>query len=260
MSTPCPNVIGPESIRQGQFFDQTLVVTDSDFTSQEDCNAFASYFYDTPNTATSEKPWVFSELDAIVDQIWQPEKDQNASLIFQAILDWLKSFGLDFDENDLGYVFREYLPSGESIRLFAELSASFILLLILIFSIRALYLSGVLKLPRLFKFKTDKKNSDNETLLSDESFDDLPFSEHLAMLLRRSIMVLRKYNIIPVSSCYTNHELINHIDKNESPAAKLLARQVDLAEPVIYGNKVATPDVILESQKIADDISHYKYE
>lgn len=259
MALPCPDIIiGSENSAQGQLFNEALIVTDTDFTSHEDCDVFASYFYQVTdaNTNISEFPLLFSNLDAIVDTIWKPEEVQGLNLMFQAIINWLKSIGLDVDTN----VWGQYLPSGESIRLFAELSVSLILLLVFIFAIRGFYSAGLFKFPQIFKFKQDELQSKNGNFLPPASIDELPLRQQLAVLLQRSILILKKYHVIPVSTCYTNHELINYIDVSKSQAASLLGRQVKLTEPVIYGNRPATQEVLFESQQICDDISRFNNE
>ena len=133
MASPCPDItITPESSVQGSLFDEALVTTDTDFTSREDCDMFASYFYETPdvNTNISESPLLFSNLDVIVDSVWKPEEEQGFALMFQAVFNWLKSFGLNVDTSAL----QEYLPSGESVRLFTEISAGLLLLLALVYT------------------------------------------------------------------------------------------------------------------------------
>ena len=257
MALPCPDIIvGPEHSFQGQLFDEALIVTDADFSSHEDCEVLASYFYQAADTNISELPLVFSDLDVIVDAIWKPEEAEGASLMFQAIMNWLKSFGLDVDTQAL----QGYLPSAESIRLFTELTAGLLLLLVFIFAIRGLYGAGLFKFPRIFKFKQDKPQSGNDNFLPPQSLDGLPLRQQLAALLQCSILILRNYNVVPVSACYTNHELINYIEASKSPAAKLLVRQVNLTEPVIYGTRTATQEVLSESHQICDDISCFSNE
>ncbi|RKZ68557.1 MAG: hypothetical protein DRQ44_04245 [Gammaproteobacteria bacterium] len=258
MASPCPDIeTYPENNVQGgafddALFDGALVVTDTDFTSVEDCRVFASYFYETSDVSATipEFSLLSSDLDVIVDKIWQPEEEQGFTLMFQAVFDWLKSFGLNVDTSAL----QEYLPSSESVRLFTEISAGLILLLALIFSIRGLYRAGVFKFSRKVRTEQDGLQPESEGVPSVVSVDGLPLRDQLAVLLKRSISLLRKYRVIPVSSSYTNHELIDYLDVSKSPLAKLLVRQVGIAEPVIYGAKSVTQEALVESLKICEDI------
>lgn len=259
MATPCPDItITPESSVQGSLFDEALVTTDTDFTSREDCDMFASYFYETPdvNTNISESPLLFSNLDVIVDSVWKPEEEQGFALMFQAVFNWLKSFGLNVDTSAL----QEYLPSGESVRLFTEISAGLLLLLALVFTLRGLYRAGFFKFSRISQSEQDEFKPEDDSVLPFEPVDGLPLREQLAALLQRSISSLRRYNIVPVSASYTNHELVDHLDASNSAVAKILVRQVNLTEPVIYGARSVTREVLSESQQICEDIGRASHE
>lgn len=239
----------------GSLFDEALVTTDTDFTSREDCDMFASFYYQTPagNADISESPLLFSNLDVIVDSVWKPEEEQGIALMFQAVFNWLKSFGLNVDTSAL----QEYLPSGESVRLFTEISAGLLLLLVLVFTLRGLYRAGFFKFSRISRSEQDEFKPEDDSVLP---FDGLPLREQLAALLQRSISSLRRYNIVPVSASYTNHELVDHLDASNSAVAKILVRQVNLTEPVIYGARSVTPEVLSESQQICEDIGRASHE
>ena len=259
MALPCPDLENyPENTAQGSFFEEALVTTDTDFTSREDCDVLASYFYETSdvNTNISEFPMLFSDLDVIVDKIWKPEEEQGLTLLFQAVFDWLKSFGLNVDTSAL----QEYLPSIESVRLFTEISAGLILLLVFIFTIRGLYRAGVFKFSRKSQYEQDGVEQEDDSVPSFEPVDGLPLREQLGALLQRSILLLQKYNVVPVSACYTNHELVKYLGASKSALAKLLNRQVNLTEPVIYGVKPVTQEALFESQKICEDIGSSDHE
>ncbi|VAW52396.1 hypothetical protein MNBD_GAMMA06-776 [hydrothermal vent metagenome] len=254
MALVCPDiVVDPEYVEQSQSFNDSLIATDSDFTSHEDCDMFASYFYDTTDLKTnlSDSPLVLSNLDVIVDEIWKPEEEQGLNLLFDAMIDWFKSFGINVDVSAL----QQYLPSIDSVRLFTELSVSLLLLLAVVFFVRGLSGSRGYTFPRLFRFKSANLKVESNSVLSFEPIEQLSFREQLGILLQRSVMVLQKSKAIPVSVCYTNHELIDCMDMNKNPAAKLLYRQVKLAEPAIYGARPVTQEVLAESQKIYYDIS-----
>jgi hypothetical protein len=155
---------------------------------------------------------------------------------------------------------QEYLPSGESIRLFTEISVGLLLLLILFFTLRGLYRMGIFKFSQKFKSQQSEFKPENDKFLSFESVDGLPLREQLAIFLKRSIFLLQNYNIVPVSASYTNHELVKYLAASQSAVAKLLVRQVKLTEPVIYGTKKVTQEVLSESQNIYEDIGRASYE
>jgi len=258
MVSPCPDIRrGSENSVQNQSFDDALIVTDADFSSVEDCDAFSSYFFGHADVAKdiSEVSVVFSQLDDIVSKLWMPEKEQGLSPVFQAILNWLEKMGMDVDTRAL----QEFLPSTESMRLFLELSASLILLLAVAFVIRGLFSAGYLKFPKMFKDQVTRLATDDELPVPIESVDGMTLRDQLGVLLQRSINMLRQYKIIPVSTCYTNNELIRHMGVNNSNAAQLLMKQVSLVEPIIYGTQIATAEALVESQKIYHDISHLSH-
>ncbi|MDX2507768.1 MAG: hypothetical protein QNL62_25285 [Gammaproteobacteria bacterium] len=259
MASPCPDIEShSERSVQGGLLDEAFVITDTDFTSQEDCDAFASYLYQTSgvNTDISESPLLLSDLDVIVDGIWKPEEEKGLTLMFQAVLNWLKSFGLDINVPAI----QEYFPSGESIRLFAEISAGLILLLVFVFTIRGLYRTGLFKFSRKPLLDSDGFKLENDSVFSFESVDGLPLREQLAALLQRSISVLRKHSAVPVSASCTNHELMDHLLASKSALARLFVRQVKLTEPVIYGTRSVTLEALSESQKICEDIGSISHD
>lgn len=259
MVSPCPDIeIQPEVATHGRLFDEVLIATDTDFTSNEDCETIASYFHEVSevNENISDFPLMLSNLDVIVDNIWKPEDEQGLALMFQAIFNWLKSFGFNIDTTAL----QEHLPSFEAVRLFTELSAGLILLLVLVFTVRAIYRVGFFSIPRKSQPEHGEFTSDNGSSLPHEPVDGLTLREQIGALLQRSISLLRKHKMVPVSSSYTNHELVDHLDASKSPLAKLFVRQVSISEPVIYGTQSVSQELVKESQQICDDIDGVGHE
>ncbi|HHO59672.1 MAG TPA: DUF4129 domain-containing protein, partial [Thiotrichales bacterium] len=181
----------------------------------------------------------YSKLDVLVDQIWQPEAGSDTGLLYRAILDWLKAIGLDVDSEAVSGFLQTYLPSADSLMLFARLAAGLLVLVMLIFLLRKFYRAG--------GFGRGGGKDDNPVqgvppnpVLTPGAIEKLPLREQAGALLQYSIELLRRQRLIPLSACYTNHELLDRLAQGDSQQAGLLSRQIRLTEPLIYGDRPVT--------------------
>ena len=73
----------------------------------------------------------------------------------------------------------------------------------------------------------------------------LPLREQISALLHYSIEYLVASNLVPSSPGYTNRELISCLEKSDSRKAGLLREQIDLTEPVLYGDELVSEEQVI---------------
>ena len=256
MALPCPDIaIGGAGSALSRSFNDALVVTDADFSSREDCQALAGFFQGKPlngqaGNALSGSGLDYSKLDALVEQVWQPEVHSDVSLFYRVILDWLKAFGLDVDSDAIKGFIQTYLPSAGSLMLFAKLAAGLLVVVLVIFLLRNYYRRGGFSLRRRRANGNLAQPAQAGAILTPVSIIKLPLREQAAALLRYSIELLRRQQQIPLSACYTNHELLAYLADDDCQRAALLSRQIRLTEPVIYGDRPVTEAELAQAWQI----------
>ena len=77
----------------------------------------------------------------------------------------------------------------------------------------------------------------------------MPLREQLAALLQFSIEQLVAAKLLPASRSYTNRELLAQLETADVGRANMLREQIDLTEPVIYGDEPVTEERVEACRK-----------
>ena len=238
-TSPCPGLVSSYDVEK---FEQVLVVTDADFASIEDCEQLGGFFFTQPRT--QQYSLDYSGLASIVDNIWQPVSEEAPLLFLDALLSWMKDLGLEQHANTFRDFISTYMPAEESVQLFFTIIIWLIVIAVLALVLYEFYRAGMLRLPRN-RYKADAdQQSAIRPALEWEALMALPLREQISALLRYSIESLSSRNLLPASSSFTNHELIACLEKTDARKAPLLREQVELTEPVVYGNEPVTEAVV----------------
>lgn len=250
LSSPCPGLVSSHDVDK---FESALVVTDNDFASVEDCEQLGGFFLDSSmnNNYTLDH----AAVAAIVDSIWQPRNEEAPFLLVEAILSWVKGLGLEQHAESLNDFISEYMPAEESIRLFFTIIIWLIVIATCVLILHEFYRAGMLKLPSLQRTQANGEKLKIRPLLSWEGVLILPLREQISALLRYSIEHLEGMNLIPSSSSYTNWELITYLEKSDIKKASLLRAQIDLTEPVVYGDEPVLEDRVAACRVKARSLS-----
>ena len=236
---PCPGLVSSYDMDN---FKRLLVVTDSDFASAEDCEQLGQFYLDS--SRLSDYPLDYAGLAAIVDEIWQPVNEEAPFLLLEALLSWMKRLGLEEHADSVREFVNEYMPAQESVRLFFTIVIWFIFIGTLLVVLYEFYRAGMLRMPRMRTRRNDGKTTENSPVMQWEMILALPLREQISALLQRSIDCLVISNLIPSSRSYTNRELITYLERSDARKADLLREQIDLTEPVLYGDEPVSEEQV----------------
>jgi hypothetical protein len=231
-TSPCPGLVSSYDVEK---FEQALVVTDTDFSSIEDCEQLGRFYfhpYGLPDYSLD-----YAQLGAIVDEIWQPVNEEAPFLLIEAILSWMKGLGLEQYAESFRNFANEYMPAEESVQLFFTIIIWLVVCGTIILVMHEFYRAGMLKLPRFQGLQGDRTGAEVKPVWQWEAILALPLREQISALLQYSIERLVSENLVPASSSFTNRELIAYLEKSDAHKAGLLREQIDLTEPVVYGDE-----------------------
>ncbi len=248
-TSPCPGLVSSYDVEK---FEQVLVVTDTDFASVEDCELLGSYYFHP--SRFSDYSLNYDQLGAIVDEIWQPVNEETPFLLIEAVLSWMKGLGLEQHAEALRDFVNEYMPAEESVRLFFTIIIWLIVCGTVILVVHEFYRAGMLKLPRLRARQGDDEKAEHKAAWQWEAMLALPLREQISALLQYSIHHLAKENLVPASSSFTNRELVAYLEKSDSHKADLLRKQIDLTEPVVYGDENVSEQQLVTCRSISRDL------
>jgi len=198
----------------------------------------------------------YTRLAAIVDEIWQPVNEEAPFVLLEAILSWMKGLGLDEHAESFRSFIDEYMPADESIRLFFTLVICFIVIATVALVVHEFYRAGMFRLPGKQRRQENKTASLCRPVMRWEDIQALPLRDRISALLQYSINSLVTAGLLNSSFSYTNRELVAHLEKTDARKADLLRQQVELTEPVIYGDAHITEERVaacsLKSRMLAD--------
>ena len=229
---PCPGLVSSYDV---EMFERLLVVTDAEFASIEDCEQLGEFYSDS--IRLSAYSLNYSRLSAIVDETWQPLNEEAPFLLLEAILSWMKRLGFEEHAESVRDFVNEYMPAQESIGLFFTIVIWFIIAGTLAVVLYEFYRAGMLRMPRLRGRLNDGKLPENKPVMRWDMILALPLREQISALLQHSIEYLVARHLVPSSNSYTNRELVSCLEKSDSRKAGLLREQIDLTEPVLYGDE-----------------------
>lgn len=239
-TSPCPGLV---SSYNDETFERLLVVTDADFASVEDCEQLGAFYFNRPLSPNYSLN--YSRLDAIVDEIWQPVNEEAPFLLMEAILSWLKRHGFEEYAKSVRDFMNEYMPEDESVRLFFTVIIWFIVVGTVILVVYEFYRAGMLRLPRLRSGPDDVETTGSQPALQWEAILALPLREQIGALLQYSIEQLVARRLLPSSRSYTNRELVSYLELSDMQKAGLLREQIDITEPVVYGDEHVTEEQVI---------------
>lgn len=231
-ASPCPGLVSSYDVEK---FEHALVVTDSDFASIEDCEQLGRFYFQPSRFSSYSLD--YSRLGAIVDEIWQPVNEETPFLLMEAFLSWMKGLGFDEHAESFKNFVEEYMPAEESVQLFFTVIIWLIVCGTIILVAHEFYRAGMLKLPRFQGQQGDGTGAEIKPVWQWETILALPLREQISALLKYSIEHLVNENLVPASSSFTNRELISYLEKSDSLRAGLLREQIDITEPVVYGDE-----------------------
>ena len=251
-TSPCQGLVSVHDTNQ---FEEFLIVTDEVFSSIEDCEMLAA-FYNLEESDRSRVAFDFSSVDDIVNATWQPVNEDSSFLFMDAVLSWLKNLGFEKHADTVQDFFTDYMPSKESVELFFIIFICLIVLAVVFLVLREFYLAGMLRLPHFSKRPNTRIEKHSEPVLQWRQVLSLPIREQISALLRYSIECLVASNVIPASKSYTNRELKAHLLQSDPIKARLFQEQIQLTEPILYGDEAATDEMLkacqLKAQGICD--------
>lgn len=248
-TSPCPGLVSSYHVDQ---FEQLLVVTDTDFSSIEDCEQLGQFFFEQPRYRHS--PLDFSGLAAIVDDTWQPVNEEAPFLLMDAILSWMRELGFERHAESLKNFITEYMPAEASVRFFFTLVIWLILLSVVLLVVYELYRAGLLKRPYRPQKNKHQQLQEDKTTLSWETIMDLPLRRQITALLNFSIEQLVNMNRIPSSRSLTNHELVSCLEKSNDRTASWLREQIEQTEPSVYGDVPVSEQRLVRCRALAQRI------
>ena len=249
-TSPCPGLVSSYDVEN---FEHALVVTDTDFTSVEDCEQLGRFYFHPSHFIDYSLD--YAQLGTIVDEIWQPVNEETPFLLMEAILSWMKGLGLEQHAESFRDFVDEYMPAEESVQLFFTIIIWLIVCGTVILVVHEFYRAGMLKLPRFQGLQRGDARAEIKPAWQWEAILVLPLREQISALLQYSIEHLVNENLVPASSCYTNRELIAYLEKSDSHKASLLREQIDLTEPVVYGDEQVSEQQVLACRTRSRDLS-----
>ena len=249
-TSPCPGLV---SSYAAENFEHALVVTDTDFASIEDCEQLGSFYFS--RSGFSNNALDYSQLAVIIDEIWQPVNEEAPFLLIDAILSWMKGLGLEHHAESLRGFVNEYMPARESVQLFFTIVIGLFVVGTVFLVVHEFYRAGMLKFPR-FRGRPANDNASTEPK-PEWLWQDilaLPLREQISALLQFSIQHLVNENLVPASSSFTNRELVSYLEKSDANKAGLLYEQIELTEPVVYGDERVSEQQLIACRSKARDL------
>jgi len=240
-TSPCPGLVSSYDVEK---FERALVVTDLDFASTEDCEQLGSFYFH-PYRFRGYSP-DYTRLGTIVDEIWHPVNEETPFLLMEALLSWMKGLGLEQHAESFRDFINEFMPAEESVQLFFTIVIWLIVCGTVILVVHEFYRAGMLRLPEFQRLQGERTAAGIRPARQWEAILAMPLREQISALLQYSIEHLVHENLLPASCSFTNRELIAYLEKSDSHKASLLREQIDLTEPVVYGDKR-----VLEQQLVA---------
>jgi hypothetical protein len=249
-TSPCPGLV---SSYADEKFEHALVVTDTDFASIEDCEQLGSFYFSRPGFSNNALD--YSRLAVIIDEIWQPANEEAPFLLIEAILSWMKGLGFEQHAESLRDFANEYMPARESVQLFFTIVIWLIVAGTIFIVVHEFYRAGMLKLPR-FRGRPGDENASTEPkpVRQWQDIPALPLREQISALLQFSIQHLVNENLVPASSSFTNRELVSYLEKSDAHKAGLLREQIELTEPVVYGDERVSEQQLIACRSKARDL------
>jgi len=244
-TSPCPGLVSSYDVEK---FEHALVVTDTDFASIEDCELLGSFYFH-PSRLRDYSP-DYAQLEAIVDAIWQPVNEESPFLLMEALLSWMKALGLEQHAESFRDFVNEYMPAEESVQLFFTILIWLIVCGTVILVIHEFYRAGMLRLPGFQRLQRSDTKAEVRPAWQWEAILALPLREQISALLQYSIQHLAKENLVPASNSFTNHELIAYLEKSDLQKADLLREQIDLTEPVVYGDESVSEQQLVACRRL----------
>ena len=234
-TSPCPGLVSSWDLEK---FERVLVVTDTEFTSIEDCERLGGFFFG--QRAAADHSLDYSQLAVIVDGIWQPQNEDAPRVLLEAVLSWLKRLGLDEHAASIRELIDEYLPAESSVQLFFNAVIWLIVIAALALIVHEFYRAGMLRLPR-------RKKPDEAAVVTEvrpgmqwDEILGLPLREQMGALMQYSIDHLAAAGLVPASPSYTCRELEAHLERSDAAKAVLFRAQIELTEPAVFGDEAIT--------------------
>jgi len=249
-TSPCPGLVSSYAVEK---FEHALVVTDTDFSSIEDCEQLGSFYFSRPGFTNNALD--YSQLAVIIDEIWQPVNEEAPFLLMEALLSWMKGLGLEQHAESLRDFVNEYMPAQESVQLFFTIVIWLIVVGTVFLVVHEFYRAGMLKFPR-FRGRPGDDNASTEPkpVWQWQDILALPLREQISALLQFSIQHLVNENLVPASSSFTNRELISYLEKSNVHKAGLLREQIELTEPVVYGDERVSEQQLIACRSKTRDL------
>ena len=249
-TSPCPGLVSSYGVEK---FEHALVVSDTDFASIEDCEQLGSFYFSQPGFSNNALD--YSRLAVIIDEIWQPANEEAPFLLIEAILSWMKGLGFEQHAESLKDFANEYMPARESVQLFFTIVIWLIVAGTIFLVVHEFYRAGMLKLPRFHGRPSDENAStESKQVWQWQDILALPLREQISALLQFSIQHLVNENLVPASSSFTNRELVSYLEKSDTRKAGLLREQIELTEPVVYGDERVSEQQLIACRSKARDL------
>jgi hypothetical protein len=244
-SSPCPGLVSSYDVEK---FERALVVTDTDFASIEDCELLGSFYFHP--SRLPDYSLNYNQLGAIVDAIWRPVNEESPFLLMEAVLSWMKALGFDQHAESFRDFVNTYMPAEESVQLFFTILIWLIVCGTVILVVHEFYRAGMLKLPRFHALQDEDAVTEIKPAWQWEAILALPLREQISALLQYSIEHLVNANLVPASNSFTNRELVKYLEKSASDKAGLLREQIDLTEPVVYGDEGVSEQQLVACRRL----------
>jgi hypothetical protein len=249
-TSPCPGLVSSYGVEE---FEQALVITDHDFASIEDCEQLGSFFF--RQTPSRKYTLDYSRVGDIVDSIWRPVSEEAPFLLIGAIFSWMKDLGFEQHAESFRDFINEYMPAGEKIQLFFSILMWLIVIAVLTLVLVEFYRAGMLKLPRYRRKMRYDQEQESRAALQWQAILALPLRPQISALLHYSIERLAARKLLPATSSFTNRELISCLEKSDAEKVPLLREQIELTEPVVYGDGPVSEERIIACRAKARALS-----
>ena len=167
----------------------------------------------------------------------------------------MKGLGFERHAESFRDFINEYLPAGESIQFFFTILLWLIVIAALMLVLVEFYRAGMLRLPRYQHKVNDSQKHESKPGLEWEAVLAMPLRQQISALLRYSIEALAARKLIPAASSYTNRELVSCLEESDAYKVTSLREQIELTEPVVYGDEPVSEERIIACRARARDLS-----
>lgn len=192
-----------------------------------------------------------SRLESLLAEIIEPRNNSVLERWWNSLLNWLNSFAEEQEEGDLDWLlvfFEAITPSAATARIMFYLVFAATILAAVALVLHEFYLNGWLarsgsrhRRKEAVNVALNEKNNTEATL---PDFESLPPGRQVTLLLKRCIDVLVERGEMPLNPALTNHELRQCLQQTQAGSAAAFAILTELAEPVLYGDKSPSADVL----------------